>query len=273
VNVSRFGELILALVFLYALFSSLIAIFQRRILFWTIPYNCNSPVKSSLEPSHFVLTTPDGERLDAVWLPSAKADAAAIMYLHGNAANLRCRECRLKALTDLGYSVLAIDWRGYGQSTGMPSEEGLLVDAKTAYDWLVQRADRSRVVVLAESIASAIGIRLAAEHAVGALALEAPYYSAVDLAQKYLPVIPVRVLMRDPFRSDLWIGNLHVPLLIQHGRQDHLIPFSQAERLFAIAPEPKRIIGYSTGHHDDLPEKQYSYRDLKTFIDESLSQA
>ena len=264
-------KVIVVFVLLYSLFTAAIVTFQRKILFWTIPYDRDARTKPSLEASHFFLTTADGERIDTVWLPSAKADAPAIVYLHGNAANLRCREHRLKALTDLGYSVLAIDWRGYGQSTGMPSEEGLLVDAKTAYAWLVQRVDPSRVVVLAESIASGIGIKLAAEHKVGALALEAPYYSGVDLAEKYLPIIPVRALMRDPLRSDLWIGNLHVPLLIQHGKQDHLIPFSQAERLFAIAPEPKRIIAYPSGHHDDLPEKQNSYRDLKRFIDDSFS--
>jgi fermentation-respiration switch protein FrsA (DUF1100 family) len=256
----------------YALILFGIVAFQRRLLFQTIPFRHREPrTTPNLELSHFFLTTADGEILDAVWLSSINAEAGAILYLHGNAANLRSRESRLKALTQLGISILAIDWRGYGLSTGRPSQDGLLLDAEAAYQWLVQRIDPSRLVVLAESIATGIGIKLAAKHKVRALVLEAPYFSAVDLAQKYLPFIPVRALMRDPLRSDLWIRDIDTNLLIQHGKQDRLIPFSQAERLFEIAPEPKRMIGYPLGHHDDLPEKHNSYRDLKDFIAECFS--
>ena len=255
----------------YALFLLVIVGFQRDFLFQTLPYNCNLRSIASLEQSHFWLTTPDRERLDAIWLPSPNAEAPTILYLHGNAANLRCREQRLKALAGLGFSILAIDWRGYGVSTGRPSQGGLQLDAETAYEWLVQRTDPSRIVVFAESIGTGIGIKLAAEHKVRALVLEAPYFSAVDLASRYLPFVPVRALMLDPLRSDLWIRDIRTNLLIQHGKQDRLIPFSQGERLYEIAPEPKRIIAYPGGHHDDLPEKQNSYRDLKEFITECFS--
>ena len=132
----------------YALIALIIVAFQRKMLFQTVPYSYR--FISDLEAAHFRLATPDGENLDSVWLPSANADAAAILYLHGNAANLRCREGRLKALADLGYSILAIDWRGYGKSTGRPSQEGLLLDAETAYQWLVRRTDPSRIVVFAQ---------------------------------------------------------------------------------------------------------------------------
>lgn len=259
-------------VVLYLLVLLVTVAFQREFLFQTIPFGyCEPRATPNLESSHFFLTTDDGEILDTVWLPNANAEAATILYLHGNAANLRCRESRLRALADLGFSILAIDWRGYGVSTGRPSEEGLLLDAETAYEWLVQRTDPSRIVVFAESIGTGIGIKLAAKHKVRALVLEAPYFSAVDLAERYLPFIPVRALMLDPLRSDLRIRDIHTNLLIQHGKQDHLVPFSQGERLYEIAPEPKRIIAYPGGHHDDLPEKQNSYRDLKKFIDESFS--
>jgi uncharacterized protein len=256
----------------YVLFLLVMVGFQREFLFRTLPYNCDSRSISFLEQSHFWLTTPDRERLDAVWLPSpSTAEAPTLLYLHGNAANLRCREQRLKALADLGFSILAIDWRGYGASTGRPSQGGLQLDAETAYEWLAQRTDPSRIVVFAESIGTGIGIKLAAEHKVRALVLEAPYFSAVDLASRYLPFIPVRALMLDPLRSDLWIRDIRTSLLIQHGKQDRLIPFSQGERLFEIAPEPKRMIAYPLGHHDDLPERNNSYRDLKEFVTESFS--
>jgi fermentation-respiration switch protein FrsA (DUF1100 family) len=245
---------------------------QRKLLFQTVSFGyCEPRATLNLEAFHFFLTTNDGERLDTVWLPNANAEPVTILYLHGNAANLRCREGRLKALADLGYSILAIDWRGYGESSGTPSQEGLLLDAEAAYEWLAQRTDPSRIVVFAESIGTGIGIKLVAEHKIHALILEAPYFSAVDLAEKYLPFIPVRALMRDPLRSDLWIRDIHTSLLIQHGKRDRLIPFSQGERLFELAPQPKRLIAYPTGHHDDLPEKHGSYRDLKDFITQCFS--
>lgn len=264
------GRIIVYMAISYFLVLLVAVAFQREFLFRALPYGCESRATPDLERFHFWLSTPDQERLDALWLPSGNPKAATILYLHGNAANLRCREHRLKALADLGVSVLAIDWRGFGVSTGMPSEEGLLLDANTAFGWLIQRTDPSRIIVFAESIATGIGVKLAAEHNVGALVLEAPYFSALDLAEKYLPFIPVRAFMRDPLRSDLWIGDIHTSLLIQHGKQDHLIPFSQGRRLFEIAREPKQIIYYPLGHHDDLPEKQNSYRDLKKFIDETF---
>ena len=246
--------------------------FQRKFLFQTISVGyCEPRATPNFEASYFFLTTNDGERLDTVWLPNANAESVAILYLHGNAANLRCREGRLQALADLGYSILAIDWRGYGKSSGRPSQEGLLLDAETAYEWLAQRTDSSRIVVFAESIGTGIGIKLAAKHRVRALVLEAPYFSAVDLAQRYLPFVPVRALMLDPLRSDLWIRDVCTNLLIQHGRQDRLVPLSQGERLYEIAPEPKRMIAYPLGHHYDLPEKHNSYRDLKEFLDECFS--
>jgi uncharacterized protein len=249
-----------------------IVAFQRRLLFQTIPVRHRElRTNPNLELYHFLLTTADGEILDAVWLSGVNAEAVAILYLPGNAANLLSRESRLKALAQLGFSILTIDWRGYGLSTGRPSQDGLLLDAEAAYQWLVQRIDPSRLVILAESIATGIGIKLAAGNKVRALVLEAPYFSAVDLAQKYLPFIPVRALMRDPLRSDLWIRDIRTNLLIQHGKHDRLIPFSQAERLFELAPEPKRMISYPLGHHDDLPEKHNSYRDLKEFITECVS--
>jgi len=219
-------------------------------------------------PPHFTITTSDCETLDALWAPVDAAHGKAILYLHGNAANLCSRETRIRALTELGFSVLAIDWRGYGKSTGSPSQEGLQLDAEAALDWLSRRIDLSNVVVLAESIATGVAVELVAKHQVRALVLEAPYFSAVSLAEAFLPFFPVRALMLDHFRSDLWIVKTRAHLLVQHGRRDFTVPFRQGERLYAIAPHPKRFIAYPRGGHYDLPEKHNSYRDLKEFLDE-----
>jgi hypothetical protein len=134
---------------------------------------------------HFVLATEDGEKLDAIWVQSWLTQLVPILYLHGNASDLRDKAPRIQLLAELGFSILAVEWRGYGKSTGAPSQQGLLLDAEAALDWLRHRTDLSQVVVLAESIATGVAVELAAKHKVRALVLEAPFFSAVDLAKRY----------------------------------------------------------------------------------------
>jgi fermentation-respiration switch protein FrsA (DUF1100 family) len=259
------------LVVLYAFVLFFLTILQRKFLFQTYPMIRPPPISERFEQSHFLLTTADGEKLDAMWLTTETSQCATILYLHGNATNLRCRASRIQALAELGFSILAVDWRGYGESTGAPSQAGLQLDAEAALDWLRRRTELSRVVVFAESIGTGVAVELAAKHKVGALVLEAPYFSAVDLVRTYLPFFPVQALMLDPFRSDLWIGKIRTNLLIQHGRRDRTVPFRQGERLYTIAPPPKRLVAYPQGGHNDLPEEHNSYRDLKKFVIECVS--
>ena len=245
--------------------------FQRRLVFQRFPVFAGDPkALDGLEALRFRLATADGEELDALWTRPSIPPLAEILYLHGNASNLLTKAARIRRLTELGFSVLAIDWRGYGTSTGSPSQGGFQRDAEAALNWLERRIDDPRVVILGESIGSGVAVELAARRKVGALVLEAPYVSIVDIAAARLPIFPVRSFLLDPFRSDLSIGKVGAPLLIQHGRRDRTIPFRHGERLFAMAPEPKRMIAYPHGRHDDLPERHGSYTDLKRFVVESL---
>jgi fermentation-respiration switch protein FrsA (DUF1100 family) len=235
-------------------------LFQRHtLLFWTKKVR-------GFSPAHFTIKTTDGETLDAVWLTASGPPCGVLLYLHGNATNLDHRMPRIQALSTLGFSVLAIDWRGFGKSTGTPSQVGCQLDAEAALRWLGHKADLSKIVILAESLGSGAAVELVAKHNVGALVLEAPFSSAVDVAQAFLPIFPVRRLMIDQFRSDLLIQNIRTPLLIQHGLSDCIVPFCFGKRLYALAPEPKRLIRYVGGGHNDLPEKFDSYRDLKRFV-------
>jgi len=271
VNLAGLGGIVSVCALAYAIVFLFLISFQRRFVFQTYPVVFPPRPSEDFRPSRFVLETADGERLDAMWAEPAATARATILYLHGSATNLRFRSSRIRALTELGFSVLAIDWRGFGSSSGAPSQAGLQLDAEAALAWLARRTDPARVAVLAESIGTGVAIELAAKHRVGALVLEAPYFSMLDLAQRYVPVFPIRRLLRDPLRSDLLIGEIRTNLLIQHGRRDRVVPFAQAERLYAIAPEPKRLIAYPRGGHNDLAERHGSYRDLEAFVVECLS--
>ena len=102
------------------------------------------------------------------------------------------------------------------------------------------------------SLGTGAAVALAAERPVGKVVLEAPYTSIADIAALVFPFIPVRMLLKDQFRSDLRIGKLAAPLLVMHGERDHVVPLRFGERLFALAPEPKRLVRFPHGGHDDL---------------------
>jgi uncharacterized protein len=247
--------------------------FQRLVVFQTYPPPFSEPRYDPLAQSHFVLLTDDGERLDAVWAPAGANPLATILYLHGTAANLRCRSGRIKALADMGFAVLAIDWRGYGQSSGAPSQAGLQLDAEAALKWLASRAELSRIVVLGESLGTGVAVELAARYKFGALVLESPFSSMLDIAKMYFPLFPVERFLLDPFRSDLRIKQIETDLLIQHGQRDIMVSYWLGKKLYELAPEPKRLIAYPKGGHNDLAERHNSYRDLKRFVEERLAVA
>jgi fermentation-respiration switch protein FrsA (DUF1100 family) len=210
------------------------------------------------------LDTADGERLIA-WHVPPRGDRPVVLYLHGNGGALRNRADRFRALTADGTGLVAVDYRGYGGSSGHPSETGLLIDARTAYAFAAARYPVARIAVWGESLGTGVATALAAERPVGRLILEAPFTSAVDLAARRYPFVPVRWLMQDQFRSDLRIAAVTVPLLVLHGARDPIVPIEYGERLFGLAHEPKRFVRFSDGEHEDL-DQYGALAAVKTFL-------
>src|SRR5262249_5673448 len=153
-----------------------------------------------------------------------------------------------------GTGLIALNFRGYGGSTGTPTEEGLHRDADAAYAFAVARYAPERIVLWGHSLGTGVAVRLASEKPVGKVILEAPYTSTVDVAAALFPYVPVRWLMKDQFRSDERIGAVTAPLLIMHGGRDDVISIAFGRKLFALAHEPKRFIAYDNGNHIDLDD-------------------
>jgi hypothetical protein len=188
-----------------------------------------------------VLATPDGERLMAWWKPP-QPGKALLIYFHGNGGSLRNRRFRAEALTQGGRGLLLVSYRGYSGSSGSPSEEGLRIDARTAYDWAARSHDLRRIVLYGESLGTGVAVRLATERRIGGLILDAPYTSTAEVASGLYWYVPVSWLMLDQYRSIDVIGEVKAPILVMHGDQDRIIPFAFGERLYAAAPEPKRFL-------------------------------
>jgi fermentation-respiration switch protein FrsA (DUF1100 family) len=213
-----------------------------------------SPVQAGLpQAEEVVLDTSDGEKLVA-WHVPPREGMPVVIYFPGNAEIVPWRAERHRATIADGTGLIALNFRGYGGSTGTPTEAGLHRDAEAAYAFAVARYAPSRIVLWGHSLGTGVAVRLAATKPVGKLILEAPYSSTADVAANHFPFVPVRWLMKDQFHSDQWIGKVHVPLLIMHGARDDVIDIRFGRRLFALANEPKRFIAYEKGGHNDLDD-------------------
>jgi uncharacterized protein len=203
------------------------------------------------EAEEHLLTTADGEKV-VVWHVSAKPGRPVILYFHGNGDYLAGFFGRFRDLIADGTGIVALSYRGYAGSSGQPSERGLLEDAAAAYAFTAARYGADKIIVWGFSLGSGVAVALAADQPVGKLILEAPYTSVADVAASLFWFMPVRLAMRDQFRSDERIARVKVPLLIMHGSNDPVIPIVLGERLFALAREPKEFVRYPGGGHENL---------------------
>jgi fermentation-respiration switch protein FrsA (DUF1100 family) len=168
-----------------------------------------------------------------------------------------------------GWGFLAISYRGYGGSTGSPTQKGLLHDAEAAYAAArAKEYEGRRIVLMGESLGTGVATDMAAAHEAAALVLDSPYFSALEIAAAHFSFFPVRWLMHDQFRSDLAIGKIGVPLLIVHGEDDDIVPISSARRLFELANEPKTFIAVPGGAHLVLGRQDVFWR-VREWIDEN----
>jgi uncharacterized protein len=227
---------------------------QRKILF-----RCDAaevdPASLGLKADTIRLKTDDGETLLAWSFPPAP-ERPLILYFHGNAGGVDLRVERFRAIAKAGMGLLAIEYRGYASSTGSPSERGLKLDGEAAYAAAIASGVApERIVPLGESLGSGIAIALAARHKIGALVLDSPYSSIVDVAAATYWFVPVRALLRDPFRNDLLIGSVEAPTLMVHGTKDAVVPIRFGEKLFALANQPKEFWRVEGAAHLALGER------------------
>jgi len=203
------------------------------------------------EAEEHVLATADGEKV-ILWHVPARPGRPVVLYFHGNGDFLAGFFGRFRALIADGTGIVALSYRGYAGSSGHPSERGLLQDAAAAYAFTRARYSADRIVAWGFSLGTGVAVALAAEKPVGRLILEAPYTSTADVAASMFWFMPVRLVMRDQFRSDERIARVKVPLLIMHGSNDFAIPIVFGERLFALAHEPKQFVRFPGGGHENL---------------------
>jgi fermentation-respiration switch protein FrsA (DUF1100 family) len=262
---------LLAFVFAsYALVLVALTVFQRRLQYFPDP-NIIPPAAAAMTGvEELRLEAEDGEILVAWHIPAPEG-RPLILYFHGNGGSLIDRAIRFKSLAESGYGVLAVSYRGYGGSSGSPSEAGLMRDGEALYRAARARgyADR-RIVMMGESLGTSLAVFLARAHEPAAVVLDSAYLSAVDVAAAHYWMFPARWLLKDRYRADLAIGDVHAPVLFVHGESDFIVPLESAKKLFERANEPKTFIVVPRAGHLvlDLPDV---FPRVREWIDATVS--
>ena len=219
------------------------------------------------------LTTADGTQIHGWYIPHPNP-RGTMMYFHGNGEHIAYNAERFEQLGDqFGLSILAIDYRGYGRSEGSPHEQGVLKDAATAHDWLLEResCEANDVVLMGRSLGGAVAIHVARDRGAKALILESTFTRLTEVAAKQFWFLPVRTLMRNRYDSVDKIADYHGPLLHSHALHDSLIPYSHAVDLHAACPSTdKQLIQFKRGGHNTLPPSEYYDEQLGPFLDRIL---
>jgi hypothetical protein len=199
------------------------------------------------------LTTDDGQRLNGWFIPGKSE--ITWLWFHGNGGNISHRTEEIVQIHQhLGVNLFIIDYRGYGNSDGSPSEQGTYQDARAALAYLRSRPDVSagKIVYFGRSLGAAVAVELATEHPPGGIILVAPFASLSDMARVHYSAFPGAAwLARNRYNSLTRISSIEKPLLILHGDQDAIVPLSQGHKLFEAANQPKQFQPLPGAGHDD----------------------
>jgi len=242
---------------------------QRRLQYFPDPSSPPLPkpeANAGLE--NIALRAADGVELSAWYWPAA--GEPTVLVFHGNAGHRGDRLDLVRALHDLGLGVFALDYRGYGGSSGRPTERGLYEDAEAAVRWLKGRG-QTDLIYFGESLGTGVAVELANRRPPKALILEAAFDSAVAIGQRAYPFLPVSWLMTDRFQSDEKIHEVQAPLLMLHGSEDEIIPIEHARALYERANEPKRFVEIADAGHNDLRlDRERYFAALTGFLRDTL---
>ena len=196
------------------------------------------------------IPTPDGENLFALHHPSEEGEATLLVF-HGNGDAAVWQKEKGAALAQQGFGVLLVEYRGYPGSSGQPTEKGLFIDGAAAYDFIIKEKEQP-VGLYAHSLGTGIAVNLATERDVFAVVLEAPFNSLMAVAQDRMPWLPVSLLLKHKFRSDLRIQNVTAPILIMHGDRDGVVPIKHGKLLHEIVSSRATFVEIKNATHNDL---------------------
>lgn len=271
---------VVAIVILIGVFYGAVSVaaflFQSRLVYFpNVPSRALGPGPDSIGLAYqqFDIPTADGVRLVAWYVPVSEP-RGTVLFFHGNAGNISHRLESLRVFNDLGLAALIFDYRGYGESEGEISEDGIYRDADAAWRHLTEEMGVApdRIVVFGRSLGAAVAAYVASRQEPAALILESGFVSLPELGARIYPWLPVRWLARIHFPAAEFLQSATCPVLVIHSRDDEIIPYEQGVKLHAAAREPKEFLEIRGGHNDGFLVSGPLYLDgLDAFVTASLS--
>jgi uncharacterized protein len=257
--------IVAAAVLIYAGILVLLRVYESRLIYFPGPERTlvAPPLSLALPVQRVEITTEDAVTLVAWVMPAEPGSSWWLLVCHGNAGNLSefDRPLHYAGLRQLGLNLLAFDYRGYGESGGVPSEAGLYRDADAAYRYLTDQRGipANRILIFGHSLGSAVAVDLASRVRSAGLIVEGAFTSATERGQELYPYIPVRWIAKSRFSSVDKISRVTVPKLFLHAQGDEVIPLAHGRRLYEAAPPPKAFVELRGGHGDafDVDSARY----------------
>jgi len=232
----------------------LIQVFENKFIYFPprYPVGWVSPQVYGLAPEEVWITAEDGVRLNA-WFLANSASPKVLLWFHGNAENIGMGLEQMKAFSHLGTNIFAIDYRGYGKSEGSPNEAGVYRDGEAAFRYLTEKRnfEPRHIYVYGHSLGGAVATEVAFRHPCGGLIVESSFTSMRDMARRVLKIPLMEYVTHSRFDSIGKMPRVQAPVMIIHGTDDKLIPFSMGQRLYEAAREPKVFLPIQGGGHDD----------------------
>jgi pimeloyl-ACP methyl ester carboxylesterase len=176
-----------------------------------------------------------------------------VLYFHGNSRSIKGWAKYAKDFYRYDYDVVLVDYRGFGKSTGKRSEKEMLSDMQFVYESLTKKIPEHHMIVYGRSIGSGFAAKVASDNKPRYLILDAPYYSFRKVAERFLPILPIKYVLRYHLRTDKWIRHVNCHTYIIHGTRDWLIPLKNSIRLQKINPHKITLIRIEGGGHNNLP--------------------
>ena len=189
-----------------------------------------------------------------------------ILYFHGNSRSIKGWAKYARDFYRYGYDVVLVDYRGFGKSTGKRSEAKMLSDMQFVYQRLAQQYHEHHILVYGRSIGSGFAAKIASENSPRYLILDAPYYNFKKVVKRFLPLLPVKYVLRYHLRTDRWIRHVNCHTYIIHGTKDWLIPVRHSEKLQQLNPGKITLLRINGGGHNNLP----SFPEYHNFIRDIL---
>jgi hypothetical protein len=257
---------------IYASVAAWVFFTQRGLVFCPRKELVATPDQEGLVFEDVWLTTGQGTRIHGWWLPCETSDRV-LLLCHGNGGNISYLMETYRIFHDLGLSVLAFDYSGYGQSGGQPSERATRSDARAAWDWLVREKGigPERVVLFGRSLGGGVAARLAADlttegTAPGGLIMESTFTSLTAMGSARYPWLPVRWLARDRYDSVRALSGVRVPSLFLHSPEDDLIPYAMGRKLYERYAGPKLFWALSGDHNCGFTTSSEYAEGLRRFL-------